>query len=61
MSLFIVIGSIIVVVLALVVWYDHRARRHGWRVGVSTAGARANRTEVLQASLGPIVQCAERD
>jgi hypothetical protein len=31
-----VVGGIVVAVLAAAALYDHRARRHGWRVGVST-------------------------
>jgi hypothetical protein len=57
----IVIGSAIVVALALAALYDHRARRHGWRAGVTTAGARASRLDVEAGTLEPIVRRDDRD
>ena len=31
-----VVGGVILVALGLAAWYDHRAKRRGWRVGTST-------------------------
>jgi hypothetical protein len=41
-----VIGGVIVVAIGLAAWYDHRARRHGWRTGVSSQEAAQNRMDV---------------
>jgi hypothetical protein len=56
MIFLIVAGSVIVVSLALAALYDHRARRRGWRVGVSAGDAAENRTEVGASNLEPFVQ-----
>jgi hypothetical protein len=45
----------IVVGLALAALYDHRARRRGWRVGVSAGDALESRTEVAASNLEPFV------
>ena len=31
-----VVGGVILVALGLAAWYDHQAKRRGWRVGTST-------------------------
>ncbi len=55
MIFLVVVGSVIVVSLALAALYDHRARRRGWRVGVSAGDAVENRTEVGASNLEPFV------
>lgn len=61
MIFLIVVGSVIVVSLALAALYDHRARRHGWRVGVSAGDAVENRTEVAASNLEPFVHHDDDD
>lgn len=61
MTFLIVAGSVIVIGLALAALYDHRARRHGWRVGVSTDEALENRVDVAAANAEPFVQHDDRD
>ena len=39
MIFLIIVGGVIVVALGLAAWYDHRAKRHGWRVNPSSRGA----------------------
>ena len=51
----VVVGGVIVVVLALAALYDRRARRRGWRVGVSADEALENRADVAATSLEPFV------
>ena len=55
------IGSVIVVILALAALYDHRARRHGWRVGVSVDAALDNRAGLAAADLEPFVHHDDSD
>ena len=61
MIFLIVVGSVIVVSLALAALYDHRARRRGWRVGVSAGDAVENRTEVAASNLEPFVHHDDDD
>ncbi len=53
--LLIVVGGVIVLILALAALYDRRARRRGWRVGVSADGAVENRADVAGTNLEPFV------
>jgi hypothetical protein len=46
MTVLVTIVAIIVVVGALGVWYDRRAKRHGWRAGVSAQQVGQHRGEV---------------
>ena len=55
-----VIGAVIVVAAGLAVWYDHRARRHGWRTGVSPQEATQNRMDV-EAIDSPLGQGETQD
>lgn len=61
MIFLVVVGSMIVVGLAWAALYDHRARRRGWRVGVSAGDALENRTEVAATNLEPFVQHDDGD
>jgi hypothetical protein len=61
MIVLIVVGSLIVLGLALAALYDHRARRRGWRVGVSAGDALENRTEVAATNLEPFVHHDDDD
>jgi hypothetical protein len=61
MTFLIVIGSVIVVILALAALYDHRARRHGWRVGVSVDAVLDNRAGLAAADLEPFVHHDDSD
>jgi hypothetical protein len=49
-----VIGGVVVVAVGGAAWYDHWARRRGWRTGVSTSEARQNRMDVedIDGALG---------
>ena len=57
--LYIIVGAIVVSV-SLAVWYDHRAKRRGWRVGASTDEAFQNRMDV-DSMRNPIVQGGKQD
>jgi hypothetical protein len=46
MTVLVTIVGIIIVVAGLGVWYDHRAKRHGWRTGVSAQQVEQHRGEV---------------
>lgn len=50
-----VVGGVIVVALGLAVWYDHRAKQRGWRVGPSTEEALQHRMDV-ESMNNPMVQ-----
>jgi hypothetical protein len=51
----IAVGAVIVVGLGLAALYDHRARRRGWRVGVSGEAALENRVNTAATNLEPFV------
>ena len=55
-----VIGGVIIVAVALAAWYDHRARRHRWRTGVSAKEALQNRMDV-EAIESPLSQGETKD
>ena len=55
MIVLIVVGIVIVAGLGLAVLYDHRARRRGWRVGVSDEAAVENRVNTAATSMEPFV------
>lgn len=61
MIFLIVVGSVIVVGLALAALYDHQARRRGWRVGVSEGDALGNRSDVAATSLEAFVHHDDGD
>ena len=41
-----IVGGVIIIAVGLAAWYDHRAKRRGWRVGASTEEALQNRMDV---------------
>lgn len=55
-----VVGGIIVVALGLAIWYDRRAKRRGWRVGVSSEEAFQHRMDV-KAIDNPTLQGGRQD
>ena len=55
-----VIGGVIIIVLSLAAWYDRRAKRHGWHVGVSTGEALNHRMDVESMS-NPNMQVGNED
>jgi hypothetical protein len=55
MIVLIVVGTVIAVGLGLAALYDHRARRRGWRVGVSDEAALENRVNTSATNLEPFV------
>jgi hypothetical protein len=55
-----IVGGIIIVVVGLAAWYDHRAKRRGWRVGASTEEAFQNRMDV-ESVKNPVVQGGKQD
>jgi len=55
MIVLIAVGIVIVVGLGLAALYDHRARRRGWRVGVSDEAALGNRVDTPATSMEPFV------
>jgi hypothetical protein len=46
MTVLVTIVAIIIVVGGLAVWYDHRAKRRGWRTSVSTQRVERHQGEV---------------
>jgi hypothetical protein len=49
-----VVGGVIVIALGLAAWYDHQAKRRGWRVGASTEEAlQHRRSRNLTTERGP--------
>ena len=52
-----VVGGVIIIALGLAGWYDHRAKRRGWRVGPSSEEAFQHRMDV-ESMNNPIVQGA---
>jgi hypothetical protein len=54
MIVLIVVGIVIMVSLGLAALYDHRARRRGWRVGVSEEPAVENRADTAAIALEPL-------
>jgi hypothetical protein len=60
MTLLIVAGGVIAVVLALALWYDHRAKRRGARVQVSPNEALQSRVDV-ESIKNPYVQGGKQD
>jgi hypothetical protein len=55
-----VIVGVFIVAVALAAWYDHRARRRGWRTGVSSTEALQNRMDV-EAIDSPLGQGETKD
>jgi hypothetical protein len=55
MIVLIVVGTVIAIGLGLAALYDHRARRRGWRVGVSDEAALENRGNTAATNLEPFV------
>ncbi len=55
-----IVGGVIIVALGLAAWYDHRAKRRGWRVGPSTGEAFQHRMDV-ESMDNPIVQGGNED
>jgi len=53
-------GGILVAAVVAAVIYDHRARRRGWRVGVSSDEAFQNRLDV-EATDNPFLQGGKHD
>jgi hypothetical protein len=60
MIILIIIGGVIVGGFAGAAVYDYRARRRGWRVGVSTEEALHNRMDV-KALDDPFLQGGKQD
>ncbi len=55
-----VVGGVIIVALGLAGWYDHRAKRRGWRVGPSSEEAFQHRMDV-ESMNNPMVQGGKED
>ena len=55
-----IIGGVIIISLGLAGWYDHRAKRRGWRVGASTGEALNHRMDVESMS-NPDMQVGNQD
>jgi hypothetical protein len=55
-----VIVGVIVVSVGLAAWYDHRAKRRGWRTGASTEEALQNRIDVKSVK-NPMLQGGKQD
>lgn len=53
-----VVGGVIIIAPGLAAWYDHRAKRRGWRVGASTGEALNHRMDVESIS-NPAMQVGE--
>jgi hypothetical protein len=62
MLFILVVAGVFVVAIALALWYDHRAKRRGWRVGASTEEALHNRVDVKALERGgPSLQGGKQD
>jgi len=48
--IFLAIVGVIIIAVGLAAWYDHRAKRRGWHVGVSTDEAFHHRMDVESMS-----------
>jgi hypothetical protein len=55
-----IVGGVIIIAVGLAAWYDHRAKRRGWRVSASTEEAFQNRMDV-DAVKNPMVQGGRQD
>jgi hypothetical protein len=55
-----VVGGVIIIAVGLAGWYDHRAKRRGWRVGPSTGEAFQHRMDV-ESMNNPMVQGGKED
>ena len=53
-----IIGGVILIILSLAAWYDHRVKRRGGRVGVSTGEALNHRMDV-ESIKNPAMQLGE--
>jgi FtsZ-interacting cell division protein ZipA len=61
MIVLIVIGAVIVVAFVLAGLYDHRAKKRGWRVGVSGEEALQNRMDVESMDNNPMALGGEQN
>ncbi len=55
-----VIGGVIIIVLGLAAWYDHRAKRRGWRRRAFAEEAFQHRMDV-DSMKNPMVQGGKED
>jgi hypothetical protein len=55
-----IVGGVIIIAVGLAAWYDHRAKRRGWRVGASTEEALQNRMDV-DSVRNPMLQGGRQD
>jgi len=60
MIVLIVIGAVIVAAFVLAGLYDHRAKKHGWRVGISGKEVFQNRMDVKSMDNNPITLGGEQ-
>jgi hypothetical protein len=61
MMVLIVVGALIVVALGLAGWYDHRAKKRGWHVGISGQEAFQHRMDVESMDKNPMTLGGEQE
>jgi FtsZ-interacting cell division protein ZipA len=60
MIVLIVVGALIVVALVVAGWYDHRAKKRGWHVGISRQEVFQHRMDVESMDKNPIALGGEQ-